>query len=126
VLVAQVGPLLYGGVAALYGTDFRLSLTNVREMWSYDKNKCFDNAGKRWHFVRRDFSDPAVPYEDRPVELYFRDDERTTFGVLRFARRKDIPFRNYEVMIKKIMNDLEFRAQLIKTETKAIWNRNWK
>jgi hypothetical protein len=98
----------------------------MKEMWTYDKHKRFDNTGRRWHFVRHDFYGTKIPYEDRPVEVYFRDDDRVTFGVLRFPRQKDIPFRNYEVMIKKVMNDNEFRTTLIDLETKRIWNRNWK
>lgn len=98
----------------------------MKEMWTYDKQKRFDNAGERWHFVRRDFYDTDIPYEDRPVELYFRDDERRVFGVLTFKRQKDIPFRNYDVMINKVMNDKEFRATLITPEAKAVWNKNWK
>jgi hypothetical protein len=50
------------------------------EMWSYDKEKRFDNKGKRWHFVRRHFFDSTVDYGERPYELYFRDDEKTEFG----------------------------------------------
>ena len=46
-----------------------------------------------------------VSYEERPFELYFRDDDRTQFGLLRFDRRKDNPYRNYDTMVTKIMND---------------------
>lgn len=89
----------------------------MKEMWSYDKTKRFDRRGKRWHFVRCSFFETETPYEDRPVELYFRDDERKVFGLLRFERQKDIPFRNYEVMINKVMNNRAFRTTLI-------WSRN--
>lgn len=95
-------------------------------MWSYDKVKRFDQKGDRWHFVRRDFDELDLAYEDRPVEIYFRNDDRSTFGVLRFERRKDNAFRNYETMINKIMNDVHFRESLLAPETKSIWNRNWK
>ena len=98
----------------------------MKEMWAYDKQRRFDHSGKRWHFVRRDIYATNIPYEDRPVELYFRDDERKEFGLLRFERQKEIPFRDYEVMINKVMNDREFRATLIASETSTVWNRNWK
>lgn len=67
-----------------------------------------------------------IPYEERPFEIYFRDDERTVFGVLRFERRKDNPYRDYEMMVNKIMNDADFRNSLVDPETESIWNRNWK
>ncbi len=57
-------------------------------MWSYDNVKRFDKEGDRWHFVRRDFDELDVSYEDRPVEIYFRSDDRSTFGVLRFEHGK--------------------------------------
>jgi hypothetical protein len=98
----------------------------MKQMWTYDKDKRFDQKGDRWHFVRCDFYDTDVAYEDRSVEIYFRSDDRSTFGVLRFERQKDIPYRNYEVMINKIMNDVPFRESLLVPETKSIWNRNWK
>jgi hypothetical protein len=94
--------------------------------WLYDKQKRFDNNGKRWHFVIRNFFDSSVEYENRPYELYFRDDEKTEFGLLRFEKRKDNPYRNYETVITKIMNNVEFRKTLLKPETQDIWNRNWK
>ncbi len=98
----------------------------MKEMWTYDKKARFDKKGGRWYFVRRDFYDADIPYEDRPVELYFRDDEGNQFGLLRFERQKDIPFRNYLVMINKIMNDQNFRLELLAPETKRVWNKNWK
>ena len=95
-------------------------------MWSYDKEKRFDANGKRWHFVRRDIFGDIGTYENQPFELYFRDDERTEFGLLRFERRKDNPYRNYVVMIDKIMNKEDFRKTLLDLETEGVWNRNWK
>lgn len=96
------------------------------ETWSYDETPRFDREGKRWHFVRRDFLDQQIPYEERPFELYFRDDARTVFGVLRFTRRKDNPFRDYATMIGKVMNDEEYRISLLDEETKPVWKRSWK
>jgi len=98
----------------------------MKETWTYDKDKRFDQKGERWHFVRRDFYDTKIPYEDRPVEIYFRSNNRSTVGLLRFERQKDIHYRNYLTMINKIMNDVRFRETLLAPETKSIWNRNWK
>src|ERR1043165_5667128 len=96
------------------------------EWWDYDKKPRFDKEGNRWHFVHRRFYEPNIPSKEQPDEYYFRDDARTMFGVLRFERWKDNPYRNYEVMISKIMNDEAFRKTLIEPETEKIWNRNWK
>ena len=98
----------------------------MKDSWTYDKAKRFDKKGDRWHFARRDFYETDIAYDDRPVEVYFRSDDRSTFGVLRFEHQKDIPYRSYEAMINKIMNDLRFRESLLAPETKSIWNRNWK
>ena len=98
----------------------------MNEMWHYDKQKRFDANGKRWHFVHRDFYGDVGNYDNQPFELYFRDDQRTEFGLLRFERRKDNPYRSYDVMIDKIMNKPEFRKTLLAPETESIWNRNWK
>lgn len=95
-------------------------------MWHYDKQKRFDANGKRWHFVNRNFYGDVGNYDNLPFELYFRDDERIEFGLLRFEKRKDNPYRNYEVMIDKIMNKSEFRKTLLDPETESVWNRNWK
>ena len=96
------------------------------EMWSYEKQKRFDAKGKRWHFVRRHLWGEGGSFENQPFELYFRDDERTEFGLLRFERQEDNPYRNYEVMVDKIMNKTDFRKSLLDQETENIWNRNWK
>jgi len=95
-------------------------------MWSYEKQKRFDKKGNRWHFVYHDWDGLQIPYEEQPVELYFRNDTRTVFGVLMFERRKDNPYRNYEVMVNKIMNDEAFRKTLLAPETEKVWNKNWK
>lgn len=95
-------------------------------MWSYDKTKRLDNKGKRWHFVNHYLWGTKGSSENQLFELYFRNDERTEFGLLRFERREDNPYRDYETTIKKIMNNSEFRKELLKPETEIIWNRNWK
>lgn len=98
----------------------------MREYWSYDKVKRLDNKGNQWHFLNRGFLGGIDEPENLPSELYFRNDERTEFGLLRFEKRKNNPYRNYEVMINKIMNKVEFRKSLLKPETEDVWNRNWK
>jgi hypothetical protein len=98
----------------------------MMEMWSYEKQKRFDVKGNRWHFVHRSFYDPGIPYDETPDEYYFRNDARTAFGVLRFERRKDNPYRSYEVMVNKIMNDEEFRQTLLAPETESVWQKSWK
>ncbi len=95
-------------------------------MWIYDKVKSLDNKGKQWHFVERTFFGVVGEYDNLPYELYFRNDERTEFGLLRFEKRKDNPYRDYLVVINKIMNKVEFRKTLLKPETEDVWNRNWK
>jgi hypothetical protein len=101
--------------------EFKMS-----EMWSYDKTKRFDKKGERWHFVRRYIWGEQGDSNEQPFELYFRDDARTEFGLLRFERQKDNPYRDYDLMINKIMNDAEFRKTLLIPETEGVWNRNWK
>ena len=96
----------------------------MRDHWSYDRAKRIGNDGTRWHFVSRNAF--GLPYEEQPVEYYFRNDERTVFGVLRFAHRKDNPYRDYKTVINKIMNNAEFRESLLDSDTKDIWHRNWK
>lgn len=93
-------------------------------MWSYDKEKRFDKKGNRWHFVMHHIS--ATNYEDSPYELYFRNDERTEFGLLRFEKKKDNPYRDYMTVVTKLMNNSEFRKTLLNPETESIWNKNWK
>ena len=98
----------------------------LQELWTYERRKRQDVHGIRWHFVSHDVIDPSVAYDDRPYELFFRNDDRTKFGVLRFGRRKDNPYRNYEVLVNKIMNDQSFRAALLDPTTESVWRRGWK
>ncbi len=96
----------------------------MTKMWSYNKTKQFDNNGKRWHFVSHYIF--LKDENDEPFEIYFRNDERTEFGLIRFERRKDFPYRNYEVLANKIMNNSDFRKTLLNAETEDVWNKNWK
>jgi hypothetical protein len=96
------------------------------ETWSYERKRRCGKDGVRWHFVRRLVVDPDIADNKRPDELYFRNDDRTAFGLLRFERGKDNPFRNYEVMVSKIMNDATFRRSLLDPATSTVWKRSWK
>jgi hypothetical protein len=99
----------------------------VREYFSYEKKRRVDDSGRRWHFVHHDLgADESVPYEEQPWELLFRDDERKEFGRIRFAKRKNSPYRDYETLVRKIMNDPEFRSSLKDVSTKKLWRRSWK
>lgn len=95
-------------------------------MWSYDKKKRYDKKGMRWHFVQYYIWKKGEPYDEQPFELYFRNDERTEFGLLRYEKWKDYPYHDWEKMLNKIMNNVEFRKTLLNEETKSIWNKNWK
>lgn len=93
----------------------------MTELWSYEKKKRVDSRGTRWHFMHHDVVVADLAYEERPYELYFRDDAGTTFGLLRFERRKDNPYRDYELIVRKIMEDSEFRKTLLDPSTKGFW-----
>ena len=90
------------------------------ETLSYDPKKRHDKAGRRWHFMRHRVFDDREP-DEHPFVLCFRDDERTTFGALRFDRAKDNPYRSYAVMIRKIMSDAEFRTSLLDESPESVW-----
>lgn len=94
------------------------------ELWAYDSVKRLDNRGARWHFVR--FDPPASEDGNDPFTIYFRNDQRTEFGSIGFAGRKDFPYRSYEVFINKIMNNAPFRRSLLDADTEAVWKKNWK
>jgi len=96
------------------------------ETWAYDKQRRVGRDGRRWHFARRDFVDETLDYDERPFEIYFRDDERRVFGVLRFERKKENPFRDYETLTNKLMNDAEYREPLLDPDTRRVWKKSWK
>ena len=97
----------------------------MNDHWSYDKNKYHDSSGMRWHFVRRTFLDDAVAYEERPVEVYFRNDDRSFYGLVHFERSKDIPYK-HEKLVEKVVNDSEFRKKHEKPDTAQMWIKSWK
>ncbi|MCK5534299.1 hypothetical protein KAI68_04215 [bacterium] len=98
----------------------------MKEMWTYDKHKRLDKNGNRWYFVRHDFIDEQIDYDERPFEIYFRNEERTIFGVLKVKKAKDNSYKDYKTMINVIMNKNEFRNKLLDPETESLWNKNWK
>jgi hypothetical protein len=46
---------------------------------------------------------PQVPAENQPYALYFRSDDRSDFGVLRFEHVKDNPYRDLSTITREIM-----------------------
>jgi hypothetical protein len=100
-------------------------MTTTGDSWSYERKQRRDKKGTRWHFVSRSVVSD-VPYDERPFELYFRNDHRTEYGLLRFERRKDNPYRDYEAIVSKIMNDVGFRRTLLDPVTAKVWKRSWK
>ncbi len=95
----------------------------VTEDWSYQDRKYFDKEGKRWHFMFHHVWDSEKKYEGMPYELYFRDDERTLFGVLRFEKLKDNPYRDFKAVVSKILNNEAFRNSLLDPSTRTVWKR---
>ena len=98
----------------------------MKKLCTYDKKKRLSKNNVRYHFVSCTYFDDTIPYEDTPYELYFRNDERTEYGVLRFAKRKENPYRNYEMIVQKIINHDGFRRSLLDLETASIWLKSWK
>ena len=96
----------------------------MREHWSYN-GKYSDSKGHEWHFATCDFMDVETDYSELPIEIYFRNDERTYFGMLRFEKRKDNPYQ-FEKLIEKVMNKEDFREQCHAPDTQQAWSRNWK
>jgi len=62
---------------------------------------------------------------ERSYDLYFRDDARMVFGVIKFPRSRDNPF-GFAKLKEKIMNDAEFRKEYLDAGTQSIWKRSWK
>lgn len=78
----------------------------------------------RWHFVTRYFH--VAEGKDEPRELYFRNDEATEFGMLRFEKLQDNPYRDWDAIVTKILNNIPFRRSLLNEETAVVWKKNWK
>jgi len=96
----------------------------MEDTWSYHRAKTYDKTGRRWHFVTHNFF-PAAG-EDEPREYYFRDDEGTEFGVLRFDSIKDNPYRDFAAIKAKIMLNAPFRRSLLDDSTRSVWRKHWK
>ena len=96
----------------------------MNDEWTYHRAKKFDRTKMRWHFVTRYFH--VEEGEDEPRELYFRNDDETEFGMLRFERLKDNTYRDWDAIITKILNNIPFRRSLLDQETKSVWKKNWK
>lgn len=58
---------------------------------------------------------------EQPYALYFRNDERSVFGVLRFEHSKDNPYISLAVITRKIMDDPEFRSPLLDEDSSRVW-----
>lgn len=97
----------------------------MKEHWSYDKRTHKDAKGQRWHFVMCEYFQDDTDYSDSPIEVYFRNDDRTYFGVIRFEQKKDNPYR-FDKLVEKVMSNAEFRASCEAPETASVWSRNWK
>ena len=99
--------------------------------WDYDRKKRLDKKGNRWHFAEHWTwkGDAKFWYldrtGDRSYDLYFRDDARTIFGVIKFARTRDMSY-GFDKLKEKIMNDPKFRQPLIAPGTKRVWLKSWK
>lgn len=96
----------------------------ITEEWTYHRTKKYDKNRMRWHFVTRYFY--VDEGSDEPRELYFRNDAETEFGMIRFERIKDNPYRDWDAVMTKILNNLPFRRSLLDEETRSIWRKNWK
>ena len=94
------------------------------EDWTYHRAKKFDRNRVRWHFVTRYFH--VDEGADEPRELYFRNDDSTEFGMLRFEKLQDNPYRDWDAIVTKILNNVPFRRSLLDEETASVWKKNWK
>ena len=97
----------------------------MREHWSYSKQNYKDSKGQKWHFVTCSFMSDELDYSETPIEIYFRNNDRTYFGCIRFERKKDNPYK-FAKLAEKVMANQEFREQCIAPESEEVWSRNWK
>ena len=96
----------------------------MQDEWTYHRAKKFDRHKVRWHFVTRYFY--VAEGQDEPRELYFRNDDATEFGMLRFEKLQDNPYRDWDAIVTKILNNVPFRRSLLAQETASVWRKNWK
>jgi hypothetical protein len=104
--------------------DRSVSKEIMNEHWNYS-GKHKDSKGVYWHFAICSYWLDGLDYSDSPIEFYFRDDERTYFGFIRFERKKDNPYK-FEKLIQKVMINKEFRQTCEAPETESIWLKSWK
>lgn len=97
----------------------------MEDDWSYDRSKYQDKKGERWHFVWRSFRSENIPYKDCPVEIYFRNESKTYFGLIKFEHSKDNPYL-FKKLVEKVIKDSQFRTKHESPESESIWNKNWK
>jgi hypothetical protein len=91
------------------------------DIWSYQEKRYVSRRGDRWHFMFHHQQLPQVPADEQPYALYFRSDDRSEFGILRFDHAKDNPYRDLSTVTRKIMDDAAFRATLLDPATEGVW-----
>lgn len=96
----------------------------ITEEWTYHRTKRYDKKRMRWHFATRYFY--VAEGEDEPREVYFRNDDTTEYGMLRFERLKDNPYRDLDQIVTKIMSNKPFRKSLHTEVAANIWRKDWK
>ena len=91
------------------------------ETWSPHVKKCHDRHGDGWHFLfqHRILADRAP--DEQPYALFFRNEEATVFGVLRFERADDNPYGDFAAITRKIMDDDGFRESLLDSGSQKVW-----
>ncbi len=96
----------------------------ITEEWTYHRTKKYDKSRMRWHFVTRYFY--VADGQDEPREVYFRNDDETEFGMIRFDSIKAFPYRDWDFLKNKILTNIAFRRSLLDSETRSVWRKNWK
>jgi hypothetical protein len=96
----------------------------IRDEWTYHRTKLYDKQRMRWHFVTRYFH--VEDGEIEPRELYFRNDDETVFGMIRFENIKTFPYRDWNFLKNKLLTNSAFRQPLIDDETRSVWKYKWR
>ena len=97
----------------------------MKEHWSYCKENYKDKKGQRWHFVTCSYLDDEIEYPEQPIEIFFRSDDRSYYGSIRFEHKKDNPYM-FSKLTEKVMNNEDFREQHSSPGSQSIWRKNWK
>jgi hypothetical protein len=98
-------------------------MTNIPDEWTYHRAKRYDKSKMRWHFVTRYFE--AEDDGSEPRELYFRNDDETEFGMVRFDSMKDYPYRDWDFVMTKVLTNLHFRRTHLDDDTRSVWRKKW-